>query len=55
MTKLSREQTIQLISTIVAKHGCKILEMDVDNYVLNIDGPEEAREKCVQELELFLE
>lgn len=55
MTELSREQTIQLISTIVAKHGCKILEMDVDKYILNIDGPAEAREKCVQELELFLD
>ncbi len=55
MTELTREQTIQLISTIVAKHGCKILEMDVDNYILNIDGPVEARDRCVKELELFLE
>ncbi|AOY59940.1 hypothetical protein B2D07_15860 [Desulfococcus multivorans] len=55
MTELSREQTIQLISTIVAKHGCEILEMDVDNHILDIDGPAEARENCARELELFLD
>ena len=55
MTQLTREQTIQLISTIVAKHGCTIRELDVDNYVLDIDGPAEARENCARELELFLD
>jgi hypothetical protein len=55
MTELSREQIIQLISTIVARHGCSIIEMDVDNYILDIDGPAEAREACARELALFLD
>lgn len=55
MTQLSKEQTIQLISTIVARHGCNIVMLDVDNRILDIDGPAEAREKCAQELELFLD
>lgn len=55
MTQLSKEQTIQLISTIVARHGCSIVLLDVDNQILDIDGPAEAREKCARELELFLD
>jgi hypothetical protein len=55
MTELTREQTIQLITTIVARHGCSIRELDVDNYILDIDGPSEAREACAKELEIFLD
>lgn len=55
MTQLSKEQTIQLISTIVARHGCSIVLLDIDNRILDIDGPAEAREACARELELFLD
>ena len=46
--------TINLIKLIVDKHGCKILDIDLDNHVLNIDGPEEAQIACAQELEAVL-
>ncbi len=52
---LNEMQIMQLITTIVNRHGCRIVEMDIANRILNIDGPEEARTACAGELEMFLE
>ena len=51
---LSEIQIMQLITTIVTKHGCEIKEIDLENHVLDIDGPPEARMKCATELQEFL-
>ena len=52
---LSEIQIMQLITTIVNKHGCEIKEIDLENQVLDIDGPPEARMKCAIELQDFLD
>ena len=54
MTELNELQIIQLITTIVEKHKCKILKLDVKNHILDIDGPAEAKTACAKELETFL-
>jgi hypothetical protein len=52
---LSEIQVMQLIATIVTKHGCTILEVDLKNRILDIDGPAEAKIKCARELEAILD
>lgn len=52
---LTEMQIMQLITTIVTKHGCEIIEMDLENQILDIDGPAEARMKCAMELQDFLD
>lgn len=51
---LSEAQIIQIITTIVAKHGCHVIELDLESNIINIDGPEEAQMACAQELSSFL-
>jgi hypothetical protein len=51
MTKLEDSQLLTVVTNIVEQHGCKIIEIDLENYVLNIDGPEEAQLKCALALE----
>lgn len=55
ISELSEAQIIQVITTIVMRHGCRIVEMDLENQILNIDGPEEARAACAEELAAFLD
>lgn len=55
MTELTEAQTIQLITIIVMQHNCRIVEMDLDNCILDIDGSPEDRVKCAADLELFLD
>lgn len=54
MTELDKFQVLQIVSNIVQKHGCTLLELDIDNHVINIDGPEEARVTCAMEIEAAL-
>ncbi len=51
---LTEAQILQLITTIVNRHGCQIRELDLQNSIINIDGPPQARVECAQELEAFL-
>ena len=39
-------QMITIVKNVVEQHGCKLVEIDFDNHVLNIDGPEEAQAAC---------
>jgi predicted HAD superfamily phosphohydrolase YqeG len=55
MTELDKFQIMQIITNIVQKHGCELLELDIDNQIINIDGPEEARIACAMEIEAALE
>ena len=51
MTDLEDSQLLTLVTNIVEQHGCRIVEIDLENYVLNIDGPEEAQLQCALALE----
>ncbi|QTA77898.1 Uncharacterized protein dnl_00960 [Desulfonema limicola] len=54
MEELNDLQIVQIIGTIVTRHGCEIIEMDLNNYILDIDGPAEAKRECAKELQIFL-
>lgn len=54
MEELNELQIAQIVGMIVTKHGCEILEMDLHNFILDIDGPPEAKTECAKELEVFL-
>ncbi len=37
---------LNMVKTTVEKHGCTIVNVDLENHVLNLDGPDEAVEAC---------
>jgi hypothetical protein len=39
---------INMVKTTVEKHGCKIIDVDLENHVLNLDGPDESVAACAQ-------
>ena len=39
---------LNMIKTTVEKHGCKIVEVDLENHVLNLDGPDESVADCAR-------
>ena len=50
----TNENFVSMVSHIVAEHGCKIIDVDFENNVLNLDGPDDAVAECAQALaELF--
>ena len=55
MNELSDGQLIKMVEYIVEQHGCKIVEIDLENHILNIEGPEEAQAECAIALEEALD
>ena len=54
MKNPSDDHVLTLVSHIVERHGCKIVEIDLDNHILNIDGPEDKQVECALEIEKIL-
>ena len=55
MYKLNKHQALQVIANVCQKYGCEILRVDLDRHILDIQGPDDAQEKCRQELEILLD
>lgn len=55
MRKLNKIETLQIIASVCQRYGCEIVKLDFDNRILDLGGPDEARTKCQQELEVFLD
>lgn len=45
---------LDLIVKTIEHHGCKLVDIDLDKHILNIEGPEEAQTACAQALEKLL-
>lgn len=46
---------VSMVAHIVEKHGCKIVDIDLENKVLNLDGPDEAVAACARALAEMLD
>jgi hypothetical protein len=58
MTKannMTNEAFVSMVATIVAQHGCKIVDVDFNTKTLNLDGPEDAVADCARALAEMLE
>ncbi|MFH1985453.1 MAG: hypothetical protein ABIL58_26755 [Pseudomonadota bacterium] len=45
---MDNDSTAQLnvIVSVVEKHGCRLVDMNFDTYQINLDGPEEKQAAC---------
>ena len=46
---------LNMIKTTVEKHGCTIVDVDFENHVLNLDGPDEAVADCARAIASLVE
>jgi len=50
------EQILNIISICCAKHGCTIKFIDLDDKIIDIDGPsDESMQACAAELDQLFE
>jgi c-di-GMP-binding flagellar brake protein YcgR len=54
MSELKNDQLLTIIAQIAEKHNCKIVDIDLENHILNLDGPECDQVACAIELESVL-
>ena len=52
---MDESQVLTLIKDIVANHGCRIVDIDLENQVINIEGPEDAKMQCAVDIDRIME
>ena len=54
MNTLPDDQLLTIVTNVVAQNGCRLVDIDFDNHILNIEGSEEDRARCALALEEVL-
>jgi hypothetical protein len=39
---------LNLLKMTVENHGCTIVDLDLENHIVNLDGPDDAVDACAQ-------
>ena len=54
MSELTDGQMITIVKNVVEQHGCKLVDIDLENQILDIEGPEDAKAACAIALQEIL-
>ncbi|MGB5984924.1 MAG: hypothetical protein WBG37_06425 [Desulfobacterales bacterium] len=46
---------LTLVTHVVEQHGCKLVDFDLENKLINIEGPEAAKVACALALQDLLD
>jgi len=39
---------LNVLMATVEKHGCRIVDLDIENHIINLDGPDDQVNACAQ-------
>jgi hypothetical protein len=51
---LRDDQLLTIVKNVVEQNGCRLIDIDFDNHILNIEGSDEAQARCALALEEVL-
>jgi chitinase len=54
MTQNPDTPSLDIIVKTIEQYGCKLIDIDLENHILNIEGPEEAQTQCALALDRLL-
>lgn len=54
-SELNEAQLLTIVKNTVEQHGCQLVEIDLENKILHLEGPETAKVKCAQALSKVLD
>lgn len=54
MNESTNTPSLDIIVKTVEQYGCKLVDIDLDNHILNIEGPQAAQTKCALALDKLL-
>lgn len=46
MVNMDETTFLNMLKMTVEHHGCSIVDYDLDNHIINLDGPEDAVSAC---------
>jgi hypothetical protein len=48
---LRDDQLLTIVKNVVEQNGCRLIDIDFDKHILNIEGSDEAQARCALALE----
>ncbi|MBT8366762.1 MAG: hypothetical protein KJP23_18885 [Deltaproteobacteria bacterium] len=54
-SELNEAQRLTIVKNTVEQHGCQLVEIDLENKILHLEGSETAKVKCAQALAKVLD
>ncbi len=54
-TELDEAQLLTIVKNTVEQYGCQLVEIDLQNKILHLEGSETAKVKCAQALARVLD
>ena len=54
MDDMNDTQILTLVTNVVEKHGCKLIDVDLENRIIDLEGPDDAKVNCAIALEEVL-
>jgi hypothetical protein len=51
MNELRDDQLLTIVKNVVEQNGCRLVEIDFERQILNIEGSDEAQAQCAVALE----
>ncbi len=55
MTELTEAQLLTVVQNVVEKYGCRIVDIDLDQKMINLEGPDDAKADCARAIVEILE
>ena len=54
-TELDEAQLLTIVKNTVEQHDCQLVDIDLENKILHLEGPEASKIKCAQALARVLD
>lgn len=54
-SELNEAQLLTIVKNTVEQYGCRLVEIDLENRILHLEGSETAKVKCAQVLAKVLD
>ena len=54
-SELNDAHLLTIVKNTVERHGCKLVEIDLENRILHLEGSETAKIRCAQALAKVLD
>ena len=48
--EMTEAQLLTIVKNVVEEHGCKLVEVDFETQIINVEGSEEAKGRCARAL-----
>lgn len=54
MSTLTDDHVLTIVTQIAEQNGCRLVDIDLENRIVNLEGPEEDQLRCAAALERVL-